>query len=244
MGTGWSGACRAFLPVPSGVTPPDGIIGIDVSEHQDPDRVSWVQLAPAFVFARAAYGIGPDDTFAEHVRRARRTVDPLIGAYHAIRPFRPVVEQVDVMERQMDAAGGCIVPAVDVEKMDGQTPQRVADVALEYVERIEARRGVRCVFYTYPFFVNGPPRLPLSADLAARPLWIAHYPRPGKTLKRPLVPKPWEDWTIWQYDGDKGRRDPTGMDLDFNVYRGTVEQLRAELLRPLVSKCSETPNGC
>lgn len=224
------------------MTPTDGIIGIDISEHQDPARVSWVTLAPAFMFARAAFGVGPDKVFAEHVRRARINGVPVIGAYHAIRPFRPVVDQVDVMERQMDAAGGCIVPAVDVEIMDGQTPQRVADVALEYVERIEARRGVRCVFYTYPWFIIG--KVNLSADLAARPLWIAHYPKPGGTIKRPLVPKPWEDWTIWQYDGDKGRRDPTGMDLDFNVYRGTVEQLRAELLRPLVSKCSETPNGC
>ena len=227
------------------MTPTDGIIGIDVSEHQNPDRVSWVHLAPAFMFARAAFGVGPDPTFVRHVARARSNSVPLVGAYHALRPLRGVQAQVDVMMRQLDAAGGCgIIPAADVEKTDGFEAERVADMALRYVEQIEARTLLRCVFYTYPFFVKGPPLVPLSPELATRPLWIAHYPKPGGTLKAPTVPPPWDDWTIWQYDGDKGQRDPTGMDLDFNVYRGTVEELRALLLRPLTSKCAETPNGC
>jgi hypothetical protein len=81
-----------------------------------------------------------------------------------------------------------------------------------------------CVAYTYPSFAEV---LPLSPLLASRPLWIAHY---RKLTSAPRVPKPWGDWLIWQHDGDGGEVAPGGMDLDFNVCRLPLPDLRALLV--------------
>lgn len=147
---------------------------------------------------------------------------PIVGAYHAVRPSRSVAQQADML---IQACGESLIPALDLEIFDDQPAQAVADFAIEFVEAVERGLHRRCVFYTYPSFAS---RLPLSADLSIRPLWIAHYGAP-----RPQIPKPWSDWLIWQYDGDKGERAPNGLDLDFNVCRLTTKQLREELFHPL-----------
>lgn len=213
-------------------TPPS-IIGIDVSSHQPPARVPWEALRDAgkasFAFMRTGYGIGPDETFTAHVKRARAAGVELIGGYHAARPTRPIMDQVDILSRQADAVGGEIVPVLDLETMDDRTPRQVADFALEFVVHVEERFRRPCVFYTYPWYAS---MLPLARELADRPLWIAHY-----LVMAPNVPKPWKQWTIHQYDGDGAERAPSlngpGMDLDFNRFRGTVQALRNALRGPV-----------
>lgn len=204
------------------------IQGVDVSKYQDPKAVPWKKLVLTrnvqFAFMRSGVGTTLDPRFREHVSMARDNGVPVIGSYHAVKPSKPVDVQVDAL------VGCCdhdVAPAVDVEILDGQPREAVAEFALRFVEAVEARLLKRCVFYTYPYFVLG---LPLSASLGSRPLWIAHY-----DVRQPLVPKPWDDWTIWQHDGTNGLRAPGGLDLDFNVYRGTIEQLRQELLQPITA---------
>lgn len=202
------------------------IRGVDVSKHQPVASVPWQSLRAAgraeFAFIRSAYGLGPDLSFDHHVEKAQGAGVPIVGAYHFARPARPVADQADLLIRSCSYD---LVPVLDLEILDDQPIQAVADFAIEFVERVEKALGRRCVFYTYPSFAS---RLRLSADLAVRPLWIAHY-----GTKKPQVPSPWQDWLIWQYDGDRGERAPNGLDLDFNVCRLTVEQLREELFRPL-----------
>lgn len=206
--------------------------GVDVSSHQSPARVPWRDLAAEgveFMYARAGYGIGPDDTFAEHVARSRAGGVAITGAYHAFRPARAVLAQVDLLCSAMDRAGGDLFPVLDLEVRDGKPAADVAAMALEFCERVEARRGIRCALYSYTPFITGPTAR-LDASFAARPLILARYSR---RHDEPVVPPPWEDWTIWQDDGTGGRTAPNGVDLDFNTCRMTAEQLRDVLFRPI-----------
>lgn len=212
------------------------IAGIDVSQHQPLGRINWKHLHDQenvrFVVARSGYGIGPDATCSTHLREARAGGVELIGCYHVLRASRPIRPQVDLLVQACGEFGCETLPVLDFEIMDGMSAQAVADAAIGFIETAEALLYRRVILYTYPYFASP---LPLSADLARRPLWIAHYPKAGKTLLKPTVPKPWSDWTIWQHSGDGGPKH-NGIVLDRNVYRGTVEQMKCELLYPLTLK--------
>lgn len=179
-------------------------------------------MALDFMYARAGFGLGVDLTFPEHIRNAKEGGVRLRGAYWAMRPTRSVVAQVDLLDKAMDGVGGDCFPVLDVEILDGMTPREVAAVSLEFCERIESRRGLRCVTYSYQAFLKA---LPLDPSFADRPLILARY---GGT---PVAPPPWSYLTAHQYDGDGGEKAPNGLDLDFNRSTFTPEQLKAELFR-------------
>lgn len=182
-------------------------------------------MALDFMYARAGYGLGLDASFPAHVQNAKEAGVYLRGAYWAMRPSRSVVAQVDLLDKAMDGVGGDCFPVLDVEILDGSTPHEVAALALEFCERIESRRGLRCVTYSYVYFLKA---LPLDQSFADRPLILARYSRDGKA---PPPPKPWTSLTAHQYDGDGGEKAPNGLDLDFNRSPFTPEQLKSELFR-------------
>lgn len=182
-------------------------------------------MALDFMYARAGYGIGLDLSFPLHVRNAKEGGVPLRGAYWAMRPSRPVIRQVDLLDKAMDDAGGDLFPVLDVEILDGLTPREVADASLEFCERIESRRGLRCVVYSYIAFLKA---IPFEASFTSRALFAARYSRDGKA---PSPPKPWAYLAAHQYDGDGGEKAPNGLDLDYNRSTFTPEQLKAELFR-------------
>jgi lysozyme len=110
--------------------------------------------------------------------------------------------------------------ACDAELLDA-SPAVVAACMLAFCREVADSTGRLPILYSYPSFLEG---LPLAAEMADYPLWIAHY-----KVTKPRVPRPWKDWLLWQYDGDGGERLPSGVDADFNCYRGTKEQLRQVL---------------
>jgi hypothetical protein len=143
-------------------------------------------MALDFMYARAGYGIGLDLSFPIHVRNAKEGGVPLRGAYWAMRPSRPVRQQVDLLDKAMDDAGGDLFPVLDVEILDGLTPREVADASLEFCERIESRRGLRCVVYSYVAFLKA---IPFDASFTARAL--SQGPRCGSArgcLRTPAWP--------------------------------------------------------
>lgn len=182
-------------------------------------------MALDFMYARAGYGLGLDASFPAHVQNAKEAGVYLRGAYWAMRPSRSVVAQVDLLDKAMDGVGGDCFPVLDVEILDGSTPHEVAALALEFCERIESRRGLRCVVYSYIAFLKA---IPFEASFTSRALFAARYSRDGKA---PSPPKPWAYLAAHQYDGDGGEKAPNGLDLDFNRSTFTPEQLKAELFR-------------
>lgn len=56
------------------------------------------------------------------------------------------------------------------------------------------------------------------------PLWIARY-----KADSPLVPVPWNDWTIWQYtdEGDGRFYGVESLELDMNYFNGSIEEFES-----------------
>src|SRR5512147_94309 len=202
---------------------------VDVSSNQPPKAVPWAALRASGVEAailRACVGLGRDDALLEHANRARASGVDVLALYGVLYPRRPVAAQVELLVEAMAAMRGFgrVAPVLDLEVTQDREPREVADMALEYVERVEDVTGLACVAYTYPTFAD---LIPLSPLLARRPLMVAHY----KSLAGlPRVPKPWTDWLIWQHDGDSGLKAPNGLDLDFSVCRLSLAALRALLV--------------
>lgn len=214
---------------------PEGILGIDVSVHQPLGRLNWRDLHDTlnvhFAVARSGYGIGPDDTCGKHLKEAQAGGVELLGAYQVLRPMRPIRPQVDILVRALEPFGADTMPVLDAEVLDGMTPQEVADAIMNFVETAEGLLFRQVIVYSYPWFLLP---LPLADRLKLRALWLAQYP--GKSGAKPklIIPKPWTDYTIWQFDGDKGLTF-NGIDTDVNCFRGTVEQMKAELIRSPLS---------
>lgn len=90
------------------------------------------------------------------------------------------------------------------------------------------------VVYTYPFYAEQhQPELELAEELGSYPLCYASYKSNGPELLpwdplkegkyKPIhkLPKPWKDWTLWQYSGNKGMKVPgIGPDCDRQLFAG------------------------
>lgn len=118
-------------------------------------------------------------------------------------------------------------PAPEDWKKWGITAATISEWCSVFCEEVALLSGSQPVLYTYPWWWQA-----LSvADVswAARyALWLAAYvtgwPKDGD---RPRVPRPWDTWLFWQFDGNGGLRLPNGTDADFCVFNGDEDALRA-----------------
>jgi len=87
--------------------------------------------------------------------------------------------------------------------------------------------GVKPIIYTYPDWWHHVSTADVSWASTFR-LWLAAYVKAWPTDgSSPHVPKPWEDWLFWQWDGNGGFRLPNGVDADFCVFNGDRAALTA-----------------
>lgn len=211
---------------------------VDVSSNQPSKAVPWAALRDSGVEAailRACVGLGRDDALLEHANRARAGGVDVLALYGVLYPKQSVAAQVDLLCQALLAVGS-VAPVLDLELTHDRSALEVSDLALEYVDGVESATGLDCLVYTYPAFAD---LLPLPQKVATRRLWVAHYKKlaggakvPDPRVDRPRVPEPWDDWLIWQHDGDGGLKAPNGLDLDFNVCRLSLPDLRALLVPP------------
>lgn len=118
----------------------------------------------------------------------------------------------------------------------GCNPRQLAAWMRACSAEVERLSGVRPALYTYDWWWacirDGAPAYGFmeSADVAWAadyPLWMAWYRQGWPTAgDKPKVPKPWADWTFWQFDGNGGLRLPNGVDCDFCVFNGDEDDLR------------------
>lgn len=103
-------------------------------------------------------------------------------------------------------------PALDVE--NGGNPYLSASGVEKTLGHIERLFGRVPMIYSNPSILRGLAK----AGWERYPLWIAHY------ADKPIVPKPWEYWTLWQYS-DKITYTPEGSiakkPIDHNYFYGS-----------------------
>lgn len=119
----------------------------------------------------------------------------------------------------------------------GCSPPQIASWMQANTAEVRRLSGSKPVLYTYDWWwaaVRDGARaygFPTAGDVswaADCDLWMAWYrsgwPLPGDA---PRVPKPFQSWKFWQFDGNGGLRLPNGVDSDFCVFNGSLEDLRS-----------------
>ena len=206
---------------------PEGyeVRGIDFSHYQD--RIDWERLRNAkvqqvplrFAFVKATEGLTMiDENFNENFYQAQRN-DIIRGAYHFFVPDVDAREQAQFFLKQVHLEPGDLPPVLDVEKSGRLNDRELRKAVKVWLEIVEKHYGVKPIIYTgYSFkmkYLN-------DADFDQYPYWIAHYYVNELAYKG--------RWDFWQYT-DVGRIDGIEGHVDCNIFRGSLEELKALTLK-------------
>ncbi|MFI6315911.1 glycoside hydrolase family 25 protein [Nonomuraea sp. NPDC050556] len=187
------------------------LFGVDVSNYDA--NHDFGKSGAAFGIAKATEGTGHDDrSFARHWREMSEK-KIVRGAYHYGHPKNDPIAEADHFLKVVQAQGlgkGDLL-ALDLETTDGRSEEQVNTWARRWLEHVEAKTGVKALFYSSWSFAGQ-----YGDGLQDYPLWVAHYGKKKGTVE---PPGDWKEWTIHQYASGKGG--------DENVSRLNAEQLRA-----------------
>lgn len=177
-------------------TQSDYAVGIDVSQHQG--EIDWLALVPEiqFAFIRASIGSGGVDMrFEDNWDKAACQGVP-ISPYHLFKPEQEAEPQVDNLLRVLDGRRPDFPPALDVELVNGQTPELFTSRLKRFLMLVESAGLGMPIIYTRADFWN---KFLLAGSGSGLDLWVAD---PGAS--NPYLPSDWQSWRFWQYDW-KGR---------------------------------------
>ncbi len=194
--------------------------GIDVSSHQG--EIDWPAVAATglrFVFIRAFEGKDEDKLFRRNWAGAG-AAGLLRSAYQYDRA-RHTGDRLAVLLLDLlgEVGPGELPPVIDVETLDGRTPEELVVHLLEWSEVVGHAIGRDPIFYTYPDFWGS--TMGRRAGLEHLPLWIAHY-----TDRAPTIPPPWGEAICWQHTRS-ARVEGIRGDVDGNVWLSDEASLRA-----------------
>jgi GH25 family lysozyme M1 (1,4-beta-N-acetylmuramidase) len=205
--------------------------GIDVSKYQGRIRWSAVASTPVrFVIMRATKGNRyRDGKYARNLAGATQH-RLVVGAYHFAKPgFAPwdPRAEADHFLRVARVAAGDVVPVLDIEETGGLSPGQLRVWARAWLERVEARTGVRPMIYSGSHFWQGFMRNTTWFARRGHPLWVAHW-----YVGAPQVPgRHWggRGFAVWQWSAT-GRIDGIRGDVDRDwlngpLARGTIASL-------------------
>ncbi len=186
-------------------------LGIDVSFAQG-KGLPWKDIASSgveFAIIRTGQGTRIIDGSYENHRDGALDARLWVGTYHFFEPDADPVAQARQYHR-LGAFGTQLPPVLDFEALRGVAPGLALERAVTWCEETAQLWGEQPILYTYPNFWEN--ELKGGDRLAHLRLWIAHY-----GVEKPWLPKAWDKagWTLWQFDGDGGKRLPGGKDSDF-----------------------------
>ena len=213
------------------------IRGIDASSVQGVLPIDALDAVDCrFLIHKCQQGNDGRDPFFDRNIEAARDKGWVVGAYHFLYPLPHLSPEAQAegffKASPLGTEDGDLPPAIDLEWPDpdagwvkwGCTGPQICDWSRRCAERMSELYGRKPLIYTYPYFMQAlRGRGALGGDvswLAEYPLWIASY------SPKPVLPAPWSDWSMWQYDGNGGQRMPNGGDVDFNWFNGDEQALR------------------
>ncbi len=195
--------------------------GIDVSYWQG--TIDWDSVAGAgvdFAFIRLSYGdVFRDPKFDTNWQGAL-AAGVTRGAYQFFKPSQDVDAQAQMMiDAMADMQPGDLPPVLDVEVNDGYSASSMKSKVDAWVAQVQSGLGVTPIIYSGSYFwrdqVGG------SSDEQDNPFWIAQY-----TSKCPILPLPWQRWTLWQYSSHGSVSGIRGY-VDLDRFNGSADDLRA-----------------
>ncbi len=200
--------------------PTEGLFGLDVSHHQDPEAMDYkaaVSHGVSWVIARNAYGTKPDRHYRRHIEKAQG-VGITTGDYTFFRQTQSPQEQLDVFNAQRASLGHLgplpIFPVLDLEwnaaHGDGAINVKTFNKGAKFLCEALTNHYGGVIVYLSPGFFDTLRRPEWLLDY---PWWIAHY-----TKGRPWCP--FKPWSMWQFSGSAKIPDIFNKGpLDVNVAR-------------------------
>jgi len=199
----------------------DRVKGIDVSKFQG--VVDWHKVKEAgyeFAFLKASEGNTIVDAQLANNKRGAEAEGLKVGYYHFFRPNDSVDKQVkNFLKAIGDSAPDSLRLVVDLEIpkiWKHYTAKQRVDMVDNWCKEVEKATGITpevTVYGSGKFFTD---TLQSSKKLGSHELWLANY-----NAGEPSTPKPWDQWTFWQYT-KKGKVDGIKGNVDIDVYNGTV----------------------
>lgn len=201
------------------------LFGIDVSHHQG--DIDWAKVKAAgvnYCFMKATEGATFKDRKFDYNWNQAKAHGIIRGAYHFFRPNALVDRQVNnLVSKVGKLMPGDLPPVLDVEVPQSwrrfSLNQRLGMIR-DWMSWTEDALGIQPIIYLSPSFADE--ILEGASELDKYVLWLAHY----TSRDNPRVPRPWTDWTFWQYS-ESGRLDGiTTNTVDLNRFQGTLDDLK------------------
>jgi lysozyme len=188
--------------------------GIDVSKYQS--TIAWEEVKAmkvkevqmSFAFIKATQGTGGSDPQFNRNWKKSRQAGVFRGAYHFFIPYADGKQQAENFIAKVELQKGDLPPVLDIEQLNGTTPEKLRAEAKKWLEAVEAHYGVKPIIYTNVDFY----KRYLGDDFDSYPFWAAHYHSEG----RPRIDR---NWLFWQHS-DQGRVNGITAAVDFNVFNG------------------------
>lgn len=210
------------IPIPNNYS----VHGIDISKHQN--NINWKQVEEmdingeklSFVFIKASEGATRnDDLFQKNWKNAGKT-RLLRGAYHFFRPVKDSRTQAYLFMHQIKLKRGDLPPVVDIERGNRQTSKHIQRSLQDFLDVLEHEYSVKPIIYTnLSFYTKN-----LAGKFDDYPIWIAYY------MDDPFQLPDNRNWSFWQHS-ESGRVNGIKGNVDFNVFHGSIAQLKAMCIK-------------
>lgn len=196
--------------------------GIDVSYYQgviDWQKVQQMKvnnIKISFALIKATEGQSMVDAqFAQNWQESNKKV--IRGAYHYFTVYRDAAIQAENFIRTVKLQKGDLPPVLDIEDAQKMPAQEVRKRIKIWLEMIEIHYNIRPIIYTYHNFYHN--YLIKDKFFDKYYIWIAHYDAENPTLANN------HKWHFWQHS-DRGRVNGIGVPVDFNVFDGSLLDLK------------------
>lgn len=174
------------LSGPGQTLPSASPTGIDVSKYQG--EINWNQVKQAgitFCFIRAGQGKTIIDPFYAQHLAGSSTAGVSTGAYHFFTTNRKGKAQAKKFYKTIRNSNHSLPQVIDIERMDGGTPEEMREQIRAFIQYIERKTGQRPLLYAPEFFY----RDHLQDHFRTYPVWMARYRKIGPEFQY---------WTYWQ----------------------------------------------
>ncbi|RYG17293.1 MAG: glycoside hydrolase family 25 protein [Chitinophagaceae bacterium] len=201
------------------------IHGIDVSYYQG--KIDWQKVKAmnedgvkvSFAFIKATEGVlGVDPYFQRNWREAPKQ-GIKVGAYHFFRPKKSGKWQANLFLQTISVEKGDLPPVVDIEHLDGVSPEKMRTELNAFVIHVEERTKVKPIIYSGLKFYKDH----LAKYYPGYSFWVAHYHQPKLKLAD-------NAWKFWQHS-DKARINGIKHVVDFNAFNGDSLQFERMLIQ-------------
>lgn len=197
------------------------VCGIDVSYYQG--NINWRMVKKmhedsvhiTFAFIKATEGLLLVDPYFQRNWREAPKAGIVCGAYHYFRPRANGKWQARFFLQNAKTRKGDLPMVVDVEKLDGVSPEKMRLELTAYLKYIQDKTGIKPIIYSgLKFYEDN-----LQGYFVGYTLWIAHYYEPELELDSA------SKWKFWQHS-DKARVNGINHVVDFDVFNGDSSSFR------------------